>query len=48
MSPARTSTVGSPPDGYRAERSYAIASAPESAKVALTVERIDDGGLRLT
>ena len=30
-------------DGYQAERSYAIASAPESAKVALTVERIDDG-----
>jgi ferredoxin-NADP reductase len=30
-------------DGYQAERSNAIASAPESAKVALTVERIDDG-----
>jgi hypothetical protein len=30
-------------DGYQAERSYAIASAPQSAKVALTVERIDDG-----
>jgi ferredoxin-NADP reductase len=30
-------------DGYQAERSYAIASAPESAKVALTVARIDDG-----
>jgi ferredoxin-NADP reductase len=30
-------------DGYQAERSYAIASAPESAKLALTVERIDDG-----
>jgi ferredoxin-NADP reductase len=30
-------------DGDLAERSYAIASAPESAKVALTVERIDDG-----
>jgi ferredoxin-NADP reductase len=30
-------------DGYQAERSYAIASAPESTKVALTVERIDDG-----
>jgi Oxidoreductase FAD-binding domain len=30
-------------DGYQAERSYAIASAPESAKVAFTVERIDDG-----
>lgn len=30
-------------DGYQTERSYAIASAPESANVALTVERIDDG-----
>jgi ferredoxin-NADP reductase len=30
-------------DGYQAERSYAIASSLESAKVALTVERIDDG-----
>jgi ferredoxin-NADP reductase len=30
-------------DGYQAERSYAIVSAAESAKVALTVERIDDG-----
>jgi hypothetical protein len=30
-------------DGYQADRSYAIASAPESTKVALTVERIDDG-----
>jgi ferredoxin-NADP reductase len=30
-------------DGDQAERSYAIALAPESAKVALTVERIDDG-----
>jgi ferredoxin-NADP reductase len=29
--------------GYQAERSYAIASAPESPKVASTVERIDDG-----
>lgn len=31
-------------DGYVAERSYSIASAPEEApRVALTVERIDDG-----
>ena len=31
-------------DGYVAERSYSIASAPEDApRVALTVERIDDG-----
>jgi len=37
-----------PQDGYQAQRSYAIASASESAKVALTVERIDDGRFRLT
>lgn len=30
-------------DGYRTERSYSIASAPEDARVALTVERLDDG-----
>src|SRR4051812_18780175 len=30
-------------DGYQAERSYSIASAPEAAQVALTIERIDDG-----
>jgi ferredoxin-NADP reductase len=31
-------------DGYQAQRSYSIASAPEDAdQVALTVERIDDG-----
>ncbi|WP_272474369.1 ferredoxin reductase [Baekduia alba] len=30
-------------DGYQAERSYSIASAPEDARVALTIERIDDG-----
>ncbi|HEV2141855.1 MAG TPA: ferredoxin reductase [Candidatus Dormibacteraeota bacterium] len=30
-------------DGYVAERSYSIASAPEEARVALTVERLDDG-----
>jgi ferredoxin-NADP reductase len=29
-------------DGYQAQRSYSIASAPEDASVALTVERIDD------
>src|SRR3954447_21897994 len=32
------------PDGYQAQRSYSIASAPdEHGHVALTVERIDDG-----
>jgi ferredoxin-NADP reductase len=30
-------------DGYQAERSYSIASAPEAERLALTVERIDDG-----
>jgi ferredoxin-NADP reductase len=30
-------------DGYQAERSYSIASAPEDAALELTVERIDDG-----
>jgi ferredoxin-NADP reductase len=30
-------------DGYQAQRSYSIASAPEDEQVALTVERIDDG-----
>jgi ferredoxin-NADP reductase len=30
-------------DGYQAERSYSIASAPEDAQLALTVERIADG-----
>ncbi len=30
-------------DGYQAQRSYSIASAPEDAHLALTVERIDDG-----
>src|ERR687884_1399946 len=30
-------------DGYQAQRSYSIASAPEDGAVALTVERIDDG-----
>jgi ferredoxin-NADP reductase len=30
-------------DGYQAERSYSIASAPEDPELSLTVERIDDG-----
>jgi ferredoxin-NADP reductase len=30
-------------DGYSAERSYSIASAPESESVELTIERLDDG-----
>ena len=30
-------------DGYQAQRSYSIASAPESPDLELTVERIDDG-----
>jgi ferredoxin-NADP reductase len=30
-------------DGYQAERSYSIASAPEDSHVVLTVERLDDG-----
>jgi len=30
-------------DGYVAERSYSIASAPEDRRLALTVERLDDG-----
>jgi ferredoxin-NADP reductase len=30
-------------DGYRAQRSYSIASAPEDAVLVLTVERLDDG-----
>jgi ferredoxin-NADP reductase len=30
-------------DGYQAQRSYSIASAPEEGMVALTVERLDDG-----
>jgi ferredoxin-NADP reductase len=31
------------PDGYTAQRSYSIASAPGSALLELAVERIDDG-----
>ena len=30
-------------DGYQAQRSYSIASAPEDGHLVLTVERIDDG-----
>jgi ferredoxin-NADP reductase len=30
-------------DGYTAQRSYSIASAPEEPTVTLTVERLDDG-----
>jgi ferredoxin-NADP reductase len=30
-------------DGYQAQRSYSIASAPEDQRVALTIERLDDG-----
>jgi ferredoxin-NADP reductase len=30
-------------DGYQAQRSYSIASAPEDPTLAITVERIDDG-----
>jgi ferredoxin-NADP reductase len=30
-------------DGYQAQRSYSIASAPENEHIELTVERIDDG-----
>ena len=30
-------------DGYQAQRSYSIASAPEDANLVLTVERLDDG-----
>jgi ferredoxin-NADP reductase len=30
-------------DGYQAQRSYSIASAPEEGRLAITVERLDDG-----
>jgi ferredoxin-NADP reductase len=30
-------------DGYQAERSYSIASAPDDGNLVLTVERLDDG-----
>jgi ferredoxin-NADP reductase len=31
------------PDGYQAQRSYSIASAPEDDHLVLTVERLEDG-----
>ncbi len=31
------------PDGYQAQRSYSIASAPEDERFVLTVDRLDDG-----
>jgi ferredoxin-NADP reductase len=30
-------------DGYQAQRSYSIASPPEEPRLALTIERLDDG-----
>ena len=30
-------------DGYQAQRSYSIASAPEQERIELTVDRLDDG-----
>jgi ferredoxin-NADP reductase len=30
-------------DGYQAQRSYSIASAPDDDRLAITVERLDDG-----
>ncbi len=30
-------------DGYQAQRSYSIASAPEDGRLAIVVERLDDG-----
>jgi ferredoxin-NADP reductase len=30
-------------DGYQTERSYSIASPPEDSRLALTIERLDDG-----
>jgi ferredoxin-NADP reductase len=30
-------------DGYQAQRSYSIASPPEEARLAITVERLEDG-----
>jgi len=30
-------------DGYQAQRSYSIASAPDGDRLAITVERLDDG-----
>ena len=34
-------------DGYQAQRSYSIASAPDGSRVELTVERLDDGEVSL-
>jgi ferredoxin-NADP reductase len=34
-------------DGYQAQRSYSIASAPEDPSLVLTVERLDDGEVSL-
>jgi len=31
------------PDGYQAQRSYSIASAPEERRLVLTVDRLEDG-----
>jgi ferredoxin-NADP reductase len=31
------------PDGYQAQRSYSIASAPEEERLSITVERLHDG-----
>jgi ferredoxin-NADP reductase len=31
------------PDGYQAQRSYSIASAPEDERLMLSVDRLDDG-----
>lgn len=31
------------PDGYQAQRSYSIASAPEDAEVELVIERLEEG-----
>ena len=31
------------PDGYQTQRSYSISSSPEDGRLALTVERIEDG-----
>ena len=30
-------------DGYQAQRSYSIASAPDGTRIELTVERLEDG-----
>ena len=30
-------------DGYQAQRSYSVASAPEDGELVLTVERLEDG-----